>query len=748
MIDQSISKYVPYSAVLEPSIVGMKDGGLMGVFEITGLAVSAMTDEELDSYKAAFNNSLKTLGRSGLSVWTTAINSPVVNGWPAGEFSGDFSSKLNDDLKARAGGLHYLRLYFTFIQHSGDLAEFKETLIIAGKLFKPYGARLLGELPGGFSEPLSFLFEVVNGFESKIKVRGDDIPSFISSTRWSLYRNTAIKEGVNGRDYIASVGIGGYPDETWAGMLGCVFACEFPFVLTQSFSFLSKEKTRSQLIRVQKRMLAADDGAISQMLGMTAAIDDLSGGDSVWGDYSFSLTTSAESKGAVDSQVSKLAACLSDAGIIPLREDFALMGAMLQAMPGAVNYRPRVKKISSDNFAGLNSMWGIPKGRNEGNAWGSAITMLPTRDGTPYYVNYHDSHSDSDTPLGNALVIGPSESGKTMLLGLLIAQSRKFGCTQIVFDKDRGLEILIRALGGDYSTLKIGEETGFCPFLSGDSPDNRLFLVDLIKAIVGGDLLHADIVNIRLAVDGVYGLPADQRRFRQLLQFFNRADGGLYDRLVPWVQGGEFAWIFDGEDSMPLFGREVVGFDVTEFLDRPGIRTPIIMFIFNELKRLFDGRKVQVYLDEFWRLLEDEYFEAFSKDALKVIRKKHGSFIFATQSPSDVIKSGISASLIEQCATGFYFANPKGRKIDYVDGFSLSESEFELVKSGMPVGAREVLIKQGRDSVVASVDVSGMNQAIKVISGTAASVASLEAIMEEVGNNPADFLPLFLEEVK
>ena len=41
-----------------------------------------------------------------------------------------------------------------------------------------------------------------------------------------------------------------------------------------------------------------------------------------------------------------------------------------------------------------------------------------------------------------------------MFIGFLVAMLERRGATQVIFDKDRGLEILVRALGGEYLPLQ------------------------------------------------------------------------------------------------------------------------------------------------------------------------------------------------------------------------------------------------------------------------------------------------------
>ena len=58
--------------------------------------------------------------------------------------------------------------------------------------------------------------------------------------------------------------------------------------------------------------------------------------------------------------------------------------------------------------------------------------------------------------------------------------------------------------------------------------------------------------------------------------------------------------------------------------------------------------------------------------------------------------------------------------------------------------SRSFLIKHGRDSVVARLNLAGMPDLIKVLSGRTETVAELDAIRAKVGDDPAAWLPIFL----
>jgi hypothetical protein len=79
-----------------------------------------------------------------------------------------------------------------------------------------------------------------------------------------------------------------------------------------------------------------------------------------------------------------------------------------------------------------------------------------------------------------------------------------------------------------------------------------------------------------------------------------------------------------------------------------------------------------LWIDEFWRLLDDPYFESFVREKLKTIRKKDGIVITSTQSPADALNSGIAAALLEQTPTKIFLPNEYADEGEYRDGFKLS----------------------------------------------------------------------------
>jgi len=354
------------------------------------------------------------------------------------------------------------------------------------------------------------------------------------------------------------------------------------------------------------------------------------------------------------------------------------------------------------------------------------------------------------------LICGPTGSGKTVFIGFLVALLHRQGASQVIFDKDRGLEILVRAMGGEYCPLRNGERTGFNPLKLEPTPLNVEFLKAWLRVLVrpaAGALMVRQEADLDLALKGTLALAPEARRLSRLLEFLDSTDNeGLFARLAPWCVSvrGDYAWVFDNTDDsvVPRLSRHaLMGFDVTDFLDNPVCRTPVTLYLFHLVRQLLDGRRLVCWMDEFWRLLADPAFENFAKDGPKTWRKLNGVMALATQSASDVLCSPISRTLIEQTPTKVFFPNADAHADDYREGFGLTEREFHLIKNELELGSRRFLIRQGHQSVVCELDLKGFDAELAVISGRRANVDLVHSLIAQLGPDPKDWLPKFASRI-
>src|SRR6185295_16450235 len=373
----------------------------------------------------------------------------------------------------------------------------------------------------------------------------------------------------NGSRLGAVLGIKEYPTPSVVGMLNRLLSAPYSFVLTQSFTFLTKAASQALLQRQVNRMANAGDFAVTQAEELRAALDALTSNEFVMGDHHCSLqvivdvddldrSLTARSIKQLNDQVALARSYLAETGMIVAREDLALEAAFWAQLPGHFPMRPRKAPITSRNFAALAPFHNYPLGRAQGNHWGEALTVLITSARSPYYFSLHasdptdpDGGSRKDT--GHTFVCGPTGSGKTVFIGFLIAMLSRQGATQVVFDKDRDLEILVRALGGVYLPLKNGAPTGFNPLQLPVTLGHTEFLKEWLRTLVRpstGALSVRQQADLDQALRGTLALNPSVRRLSRVLEFLDSTDTeGLYARLSPWCASvhGDYAWIFDNE---------------------------------------------------------------------------------------------------------------------------------------------------------------------------------------------------------
>ena len=433
-------------------------------------------------------------------------------------------------------------------------------------------------------------------------------------------------------------------------------------------------------------------------------------------------------------------------GITAIRERMNMEACFWSQLPGNIKYIVRKSTINTLNLASFASFHNYPSGKRTGNHWGDACTVLNTVSGTPYFFSFHVRD------VGHTMIIGPTGAGKTVMMNFLCAQAQKFNCRMFFFDKDRGAEIFIRALGGKYSVLEASRYSGFNPLRLPETAENKAFLIEWLTVLltVNGESITAeDMARITEAINGNYRLPFEKRRLRNIAPFLGMGGpGSLAGRLEMWHSDGSHAKLFDNdEDIIDFFSAYAFGFEMGEILKDKKSISPVLLYLFHRIQSSLDGTPTMIILDEAWALIDNPVFAPKIKDWLKVFRKLNAFVVFATQSVEDATKSSISDTLVQQTATQIYLPNLKATDV-YKTAFMLSEREFQLIKTTDP-GSRYFLVKQDQGGVIARVDLGGMGDVIRVLSGRAETVILLNEIIKEIGSDkPEDWLDIYYERSK
>jgi type IV secretion system protein VirB4 len=672
-------------------------------------------------------------------LYITLINSS--QGASAGAFADKISSIFNPEAIKEGKAGRFGEVY-------DELTEATERVLNALRDYTPkvLGIRYIDGV--AYSEIAEFFGKIVNcGVRSRMMCPLNDIHKYIVTNRLYFGSKGALEaKTIDGIErYAGMVSVKEYGPRTWAGIMDTFLKLPFEFVISQSFIFSNRQAAINRMQLQQNRMIQAGDKAISQIAEITEALDKAMSGEIAFGSHHLTVMCVSDTIKELKNLLSIVSVELTNTGGVGVQEKINMEPAFWAQLPGNFDFIVRSSVINSMNLAAFNSFHNYPVGKPRGNHWGDAVTVLDTTSSTPYFFNFHLRD------VGHTTIIGPTGAGKTVMMNFLCAQSQKFKPRLFFFDKDRGAEIFLRALGAVYTIIDPSKSCGFNPLMLPDTGENRTFLLDWMKQLVstnGEEINSTDVGLLTEAINGNYKLDKRDRRLSNIAPFLGLGGPGtLAGRLAMWHGNGSHARVFDNEvDAIDFAQSNVFGFEMAELLKDKSTLGPALSYIFHRINLSLDGTPSMIVLDEAWALIDNPIFAPKIKDWLKVLRKLNTFVVFATQSVEDASKSSISDTLIQQTATQIFLPNLKATDV-YRKVFMLSAREFELIKTTDP-GTRYFLVKQGNDSVVARIDLSGMDDVIHILSGRADTVLILDEVRKIYGNDPNIWIPQFIARVQ
>lgn len=804
--EKGMAEFIPYTRHVTDSILTTREGDLLTIFKLEGRSHQSADHQTLMNWIQDVNTVFKGVASDHLALWSHMVRRKVTQ-YPEGDYDSAFAS--NFDAKYREqftdADLRVNELYLTVVHRANPeqllsfLAKFerekpeakRERLASSikkmeelqrtfGESLKRYRPELLTTVEraghGGrnhvYSQPAEFLAYLINGEYLPQPVTRGHLAETMPQNRVNFARWGNIGEirGPKSSRYFGAVEIFEYEGRTEPGHLNVFLEAPYDCVLAQSFTALSRYAAKGFFEKHRRQLEDANDASHTQIDEITFAIDRLMAGEFVGGEHHATLTVFGDTPAQVEDLLEKGRSGFFDVGIVPKPVGLAIEAAFWAQLPANWRYRPRPAVITSQNFLSFSSFHNFISGKPTGNPWGEAVTMFKSSGGTPFYFNFHHTDLDSDATgekvAGHFIVTGMTGQGKTVLVGALMAQADKFRPTVIFFDANRSNEVLVRAMGGKYFPLEMGKRTGWNPLQLDPTPANMIWLKAMLKLLARGEkneatgdyaykISHTDEVEIERALDTLMNtLEKPHRRLSILLQSLPNpisddpdAPATVHARLLKWCEGGEYGWLFDNPtDEIDLTTHRLYGFDYTEFLKKPEIRAPLMMYLVHRTDEARDGRNFIRLIEEFWQPLQEDFFVPMVRNWVKTDRKLNAINGFITQEPADALDTEVGKTVAQQVTTKIFLPNPSADANDYIEGFKLTRAEFELVKS-LPVDSRKFVIKQGDTCSVASMQLRNMPIELAVLSGSPERSEFMYEAIADVGDDPEHWVPVFASRV-
>ena len=741
-----LGDHLPYFTCVGDDVMVLREGDLMATLRLDGLNPMTTPDDQLDALKRAVAAIVAQTGAS-FGYYIHRISVPQDLG--LSEIEGDgFAAEIDRRWQHHIADLKPKKrqLYLTIIRRPSLATRLPLIRMFARKAWardRTTRVQELNEVVGFFEVALSsanptrltrkggewlgYLNTLNAGSFSPIAFGQSALPlsHTLSNSRATFDGDVVtITCATTGKQKFGSIfSIKSYPAITDVTLLD---ALDLPLdmVLTNSFSPIPGNIMAERIQRIIRQMHASDDAAVSLREELVIAADDQEAGRIGFGDHHLSIAVYAEDRETLEKASAQIKRVGQEMMAVIVRENMALKATYFAQSPGNFSYRARKTPISSTNFADFAALHGSVDGRNGTQSpWGQPISILPTVGTAGYRFNFHEAGtSDKEPTVGHTLVLGRTGTGKTVTTAFLAAQAQRVGARLFFFDKDRGLEMAVRALGGRYKEIRAGVPTGLNPLATETDERGRAWLSDWLSTLLtrSGALSGEQSRAVQNAVNQNASAGSALRKFSSFETLFQSLDddGELQSRVAEWAPGGRFGWVFDEPDvgeELDLSG-DITGFDMTEILDMTTERMAVLSYIFRQIERVVEDRRPTIIvLDEAWKLLDDPYFGARLENWLVTLRKMNCVVIMMTQYPSQLEGSRVGKTIVETVPTQILFPNDRAKPSDF-DFLRVNEKEAALLTQPT-VGQRIALVRSAGDSVFVDADLSALGPLLDILGG-------------------------------
>lgn len=726
-----LADYLPWAALIGKGVVLNKDGSLQRTARFRGPDLESAEASALVGAAARLNNALRRLG-SGWAVFTEAQRVPAIK-YPLSSFPDPVSALIDEERAAgfAAEGAHYESFYYLtllWLPPSEDAAR-AERWLYEGKGAQGTDAheqlkgfldrtdRLLGLLEGMMAtcawlddeETLTYLHSTIS--HARHKVRVPEVPMHLDA----LLADTPLVGGLEprlGAAHLKCLSITGFPSVTFPGILDDLNALAFPYRWTTRAIMLDKLDAGKMLSRIRRLWFAKrkslgailkevmtgeasvllDSDAANKAADADEALQELGADHAGLALVTATLCVWDEDAAIAAEKLRLVEKTIQSRDFTVIAEGMNAIDAWLGSLPGHVYANVRQPPISTLNLAHilpLSAMWAGAQRDEHLDA--PPLLYGKSKGSTPFRFSLHAGD------VGHSLIVGPTGSGKSVLLALIALQFRRYAQAQIfAFDFGRSIRAAALACGGSWQDLGTslhddaadGNSTTLTlqPLARIDDPATRAWAQQWIGAILASEGVTLDPelrAHIWSALGSLATAPLHERTLTGLAVLLQSS--GLKQALAPYLLGGPWGRLLDG-DAEDVGAGDFQVFE-TEGLAGTACAPAVLATLFHRIEARLDGRPTLILIDEGWLALDQSLFAAQLKEWLKTLRKKNASVIFATQSLADIETSPIAPAIIESCPTRLFLPNDRAREpqIAHIyERFGLSARQIEIVAEATP----------------------------------------------------------------
>ena len=729
--------HLPWVALIGPGLILNKDGSFQKTLAFRGPDLASSTDASLVATRAQLNNALRRLG----SRWCLHIEALRASSqaYPNSVFPDPVSDLVDDERRAafEAQERHFESRYyltFTFLPPEESVST-AESLLVENAPSGRGAAGMYRAALGDFLSTVRQITDILRAIMPQVHELSDDetltyLHGCISTKRhWvrtpptpayidAFLTDDDFQGGLYprlGKSYLRTISVRAYPNTSSPGLLDRLNELGVSYRWVCRFLPLDKEDARTVVTTVRKRWFAKrkgvmallkeaithepsqleDPDAAAKSIDADAALAILGGDYASIGYFTPTITLMDPDPDRLADRVREVESAINRVGFVCKVEDVNAVEAWVGSLPGqayADLRRPLISTLNLCDMMPMSAIWPGPT-RNEhlsaecakrGHAGAQPPLMVARTAGTtPFRFDLHQGD------VGHTMIVGPTGSGKSVLLNTIALQWLRYPEAQVFFfDKGASSRASTLLTGGRFYVLGADQsDLAFQPLARIDDADDIAWAQEWVQDIVVAEGV-AITPQVKEEIWGALRNLADGPQGQRTLTLLAATiqDRDVKAALKPYTLSGPHGHLLDAHHNT-LANAAWQTFEMAQLMGNRTALAPVLTYIFRTLEKRFDGRPTLLVLDEAWLFLDQGAFAAKIREWLKTLRKFNVAVVFATQSLADIASSSIAPALIESCPTRIFLPNPDAQTpqiAQLYEGFGLNDQQIRIIASATP----------------------------------------------------------------